>query len=561
MRQPSPTPTPVAAPDTITILMSQEPDVLLPGAGNSTQAREEVLAALWTDLVMRDDKNEYVAWGAESVPTVDNGGAKFVGDGGDKHLEVTFKIKKGLKWQDGNPVTSQDIKFTIELLQNPDFPATERTLSLKVADVLTPDDQTAVLQFMSENQAKKAAAEGWKYDNKDFYQDYANQSGPVLDPLYFTAADAGAHILPSHIVGKINPKDLPQSEFARKPVGDGPYKLRDWAPGERIVLEAAATGVFGPPKTDTIIYSIKADAPAVLAALATGEGQVATQIDLDADQSPELDKLEQQGKLKAYYVPATAYEHVSINLQVAALQDTRVRQALIYAMDRQAIVDKVLHGRSEVMNSWLAPSNWAYDDAAVTKYDFDLAKAKQLLTEAGYAPGADGILAKDGKPLKLTMITTTSKVRQTVGPLLQADLKQVGIDLAVEYLPANDFTAKLVGRKFDLALFRFTSDEDPDPTPVFHSANCPDGINFSCWRNEQADHLMSKAASSLSQEERKPLYSQLLRIWTEEVPDIPLFQSVNVSATTPSLQNFRPPAARGPETWNVHEWALAGQSR
>ncbi|MDA8217629.1 MAG: ABC transporter substrate-binding protein, partial [Dehalococcoidales bacterium] len=173
VRQPSPTPTLVVVPDTITVLMSQEPDVLLPGAGSSTQAREEVLAALWTDLVMRDDKNEYIPWGAESVPTVDNGGAQFVGDGADKHLEVTFKIKKGLRWQDGDPVTSKDVKFTLELLQNPDFPATERTLALKVADVLTPDDQTAVVQFMSENQAKKAAAEGWKYANKDFYRDYA----------------------------------------------------------------------------------------------------------------------------------------------------------------------------------------------------------------------------------------------------------------------------------------------------------------------------------------------------------------------------------------------------
>ncbi|MHB1414211.1 MAG: peptide ABC transporter substrate-binding protein [Chloroflexota bacterium] len=557
----APAPAPTQAPaaqgaKVVNVMLGQEPDTLMPGIG-SMLAKEEVLFALWTDLVVLNDKNEYVAWGAESVPTVDNGGAKFVGDGADKHLEVTFKIKKGLKWQDGNPVTSADVKFTIALAQNPDFPAEQRDLALKVADVLTPDDQTAVVQFMSENQAKKAAAEGWKYDNKDFYQGYEQTSGPVLDPLYMTVADY-VHLLPSHILSSVDPKDMAKSDFARNPVGNGPYKLKDWVSGQTLVLEAADTALMK-PQIPTVVFKLVSDSTAIVNALSAGEGDMTTQIQMDVDQSPELDKLEQQGKIKAYYIPGTAWEHIDFNVQKPGLDDKLVRQAIAYAVDRPTMIDKLLYGKSQPMDTWIAPPSWAIDDAAVAKYPYDPAKAKELLAQAGYKLGSDGVMEKDGQKLKFKLQTTDAKLRMAVAPLIQANLKEVGIAIETEFIPGRglfETTGPLLSHTFDIGLYTWISNPDPDGVDLYHSKNCPDGANFPCWKNAQFDDLITKAQSSLSEPERKPLYSQAEKIWTDELPSLPLFQRAVVAAATPKLQNFKPTPSNTPETWNINEWVL-----
>jgi ABC-type transport system substrate-binding protein len=142
--------------DTIVISMGQMPDTLHPAIG-SMQARSEGLMAVFTQPVRNDDRGEWVAIGLEQVPTIDNGGAKFVGDADDKHLEVTYKIRQGLKWQDGTPTTAKDIVYTWKLGMDPNFPATDRSRVAKVYSVEALDDRTAVAKYMSAKQARDAA--------------------------------------------------------------------------------------------------------------------------------------------------------------------------------------------------------------------------------------------------------------------------------------------------------------------------------------------------------------------------------------------------------------------
>lgn len=557
--QPTATVAQEPAAEQITILMAQEPDTLMPFIGQMT-AKEEVLNTLWTDLVKRNEKNEYVAFGAESVPTVENGGAKFVGEGEDKHLEVTYKIKKGLKWHDGTPVTSHDIKFTLDLVKNPDFPVEQRDLVLKVYDVETPDDQTAIVKFMSEKQAREAAQTGGKYGTPEFYAGYANQSGPVVDPLYFMVGDGNEnHILPKHILGNIDPKDLASSDYARNPVGTGPYKLVEWIPGERLVVEAVDTSLWGTPAIKTVIFRLVADANAILNALSAGEGQVVIQVGLDVDQSPELDKMESEGKIKAYYQPSTGWEHIDINLQKDIFKDKRVRQAMMYALDRQVIVDKLMYGKTQVLHTWITPPSWALDDASIVKYEYNPEKAKQLLAEAGWKMGSDGILEKDGVKFKIKLQTTTQAIRQAIAPLVQANWKAVGIDVEPEFLPGRglfESNGPLQTHTFDTAIYTWISDPDPDPTSLFLGKNCPDGANYPCYQDAEFDALVMQQSSMLSQADRKPIFQKLTKKWTEDLPTLPLFQRLNVTAAVPQLKNFKPTPTSTPETWNIHEWFL-----
>lgn len=167
-------PPPTAAPtakvvgpkDTIVLAMSQEPDILNPFIG-SMMARSLVTYMVWGSCVIQDNKAAWVPYLCESVPTLENGQAKFVGDGADKHLEATFKYKAGLKWQDGNPVKASDFIFGWKLYMNPKFPASDRTYAYKIYDVVAVDDRTFTLKFMSESQILQAAA-GTLKGNVDF---------------------------------------------------------------------------------------------------------------------------------------------------------------------------------------------------------------------------------------------------------------------------------------------------------------------------------------------------------------------------------------------------------
>jgi peptide/nickel transport system substrate-binding protein len=329
-------------------------------------------------------------------------------------------------------------------------------------------------------------------------------------------------------------------------------------PAQTIVLEAADNGLFK-PQIPTVVFKLVPDATAILNGLAAGEAQVSTQIGLDVDQSPELDKLAQEGKIKPYYIPASAWEHIDFNLMNEILADKNVRKAIAHAVDRKSIVDKRMFGKSVVMHSWIAPPHWAIDESAIIKYDYNPEKAKALLDQAGWKVGADGIREKDGKKLRLKLQTTTAKIRTLITPIVQDNLKQVGIAIEPEHLPGRGLfenNGPLMTHTFELGLYTWISDPDPSPNELYLSKNCPEGANYPCFKNEEFDKLGLQQASELSQAKRKEIISKMLKIWTDELPSLPLFQRLSVTAASPKLENFKPTPSQTPETWNIHEWFL-----
>lgn len=549
--------------DTIIVSMGQFPDTLHPAIG-SMMARTEVLGGVFTAPIRNDNRGEWVPIGVEQVPTVDNGGAKFVGDGEDKHLEVTFKIVNGLKWQDGTPTTSKDIQYAWQLSVDPKFPATGRSTPAKIAGIDTPDDKTAVVRYMTAKQARDAAQNGAYGLDASNWADYKDQKDPVVDAFYFLLPSTGNIWLPEHILSKIPPDQQQAADWSSKPIGNGPYKVVDVVPNQSITLQAVDDYFLGKPPTKTVVFRVITDTNAQLAALQAGEIDVATQVQgPDVDASQTLDAL--QG-YKPYYIPGTPWEHLDVNLTVPALQDKNVRKALIQSIDRQQIVDKILFGKTRIATSWIQPGipAWAYDESCLTPYSYDPNAATQLFQQAGYTKGADGMLAKNGQPLSLKLSTTDAVLRKSVAQVLQAQLKQIGVNLDLEFLPATPFFARegpLIQGTYDLGMYTWLTAPDPDTT-LYKSSAAPDsangfvGQNYPRYKNPQFDQLMTQASNELSVEKRKPLYCQAVKMWTDDVPVIPLFQRVVVTTARANMGNYRPTPTSTPETWNIWAWFI-----
>src|SRR5581483_10583845 len=294
---PTPTPTQTAA-GRVVVVLGQQPDTLMPRLG-SAMARAEVLGALHVEPVRADDKGSWVAMGVESVPTIENGGARWVGDGDDRHLEVTFKVRKGLKWHDGQPVTAADMRFHWSVVMNPKFGADDRTAEKKVNAVDVLDDQTAVYKYHSARQARDAAARGFMGLPPDEFKDWRDAKDPIVDALFMTVGG----FLPEHILGKLDPGAV-GSDFGRKPVLAGPYRFKEWVPDQTITLEAVPDHPLGAPSIGTVVFRIMRDPSAQIAALQAGEVDVLTQVQgPDVDRAPELDRFQVQGSYKVYYVP------------------------------------------------------------------------------------------------------------------------------------------------------------------------------------------------------------------------------------------------------------------
>jgi peptide/nickel transport system substrate-binding protein len=560
--------------DAIRIGMSQEPDSLF-SATSTLYVTGVVLGPVENGLVARDDKGVYHGDLAYFFPTVDNGGAFYTGQGKDKRLVVKYKLKRGVKWSDGAAFDSNDVIFGFRVVMDPDVQVGSRSVQQKIQNIDNPDAYTVIVNYMTSNEAAAAL----KKDPEGLVglKPFVDAGTPVVDSAY--NKNPTGPVYPQHILKQFEGHfgDIVSSDFARKPVGTGPYMVKDWTPGVSITLEANPNYNVQPekPRIKTLLFKIIADTNQLLAQLKTGDVQVATSDGLSLNQAPELDKLGDSGS-KAYYTPAATWEHVDFNLDRAVFQDVRVRQAIAYGLNRKDIVDKVLFGKSIQMDSWIPPlsSFSVMNDNMksyltkfpITKYDYNPDKAKQLLDQAGWTVGGDGIRAKGGQRLAFKWTTTAAnKQREAVTQIAQQNLKAIGMDVTLEYVPAQQFFADdgtVYHRLGDAMEFAWVSDIDPGGDELFDSTQIPSednnfsGQNIPGWKNARNDTLIRAATNSISVKEREAAYAEQQSIWSQEVPQVALFVRPNIAAAVTGLSNFRPANTNTPETWNAQEWFL-----
>lgn len=580
----APTEAPAAAPltpaDTIVLALQQEPDTLHPLIG-SMMARTIVMGAALIGCMNQDDTATWVPLGCETVPTLENGGAVWVGEGADKHLEISYKIRDGWRWTDGTPVTSKDAIYGWKLVMDPEMEVAGRTGTEKIYDVVATDDQNYIVILMSETQAKAAAA-GTLEGNvpfKDFQADYeesgyASQVGPVVDPVYFTFSPSW---LPSHVIGDVPAVEQSAIDWTQTPV-DGPYVIKEWKQGQEIVMELSDQPFpLGEPAIKTVIFRFFGETAAVIAALQNGEIDVVTGTGgLTVANAPDLDKIEAAGLYKMIYEPGYQWEHIDLNTQLFPFDDVKVRQALYYATDKQSLVDKLYYGKQSSTDLPVpAGLSWAYTDN-YTKYPFDPEKAKATLVEAGWNCDAIPCTKEiDGatKVLEFTLLTTDRADRQAVAQVLQQQWKAAGFGVNLQFLYGRGLFATasqngpLYSRTYQAAMYTWLTGDDPgfvglyDCTGIPNEDNAWSGQNYPGWCNEEATKALQMNEMdpevSLSRELRKPYLETFFQLWTAEVPVLPLFSNTRVYAVRAGLERYLPPPTSAPETWNIWEWTLS----
>jgi peptide/nickel transport system substrate-binding protein len=592
-----PTAAPTAAPeakpaDTVVVALQQEPDTLHPDIG-SMMARTIVLAPVFVGCLIQDDTTKWLPGGCESVPTVDNGGAKMVGDGADKHLEITYKIRKDWRWTDGTPVTTKDVIYRWKLQMNPEFEIADRSVIEKIYSITATDDQTYVVSVMSEKQAKAAAAGTLKGDvdfaalKADYGPDGANfaaQVGPVVDPVYWANFSMGW--LPEHILKDIAPKDQAASDFAKAPVGDGPFAVKEWKQGQDVTLAKSDKPFpLGDPKVNTIIYRFFGDSAGVKAALQNGEVDVAVgnTSGLSPADSPDLDKLEAAGAYKIKWQAGFAWEHIDLNTTKFPLDDVKVRQALAFATDKKGIADKLYFGKIKTVDlpgPCTAENCWAYSDN-YSKYEFNTDKAKQLLAEAGWDCKALPCTKKvtEGgkevtKKLEFTLMTTDRGDRQSLAQVIQKQWKAVNVGVNLQFLYGRGLFAAasaggpLYSRTFDAAIYTWIGGDDPQYKNLYGCGSVPTKENGFVGQNnpgfciKEADDALTQSETNadvaLSRDKRKPFIETFFKLWSENVPVLPLFAATEPYVYRAGFENFKVgPTQYSTVGWNSWEWALS----
>ena len=276
-------------------------------------------------------------------------------------------------------MTSKDAVYYWKLIMDPKFEVADRTFMEKIYEFTPVDDQTTVVKWMSKKQLKAAVAGTLTggVDFKAFQADY-EASFPTVD---FYAIDPSFWIAmnwrPEHLLGSIPADQQAASDWAKKPVGDGPYVVSDWKPGQEIVLTASDKPFpLGTPKIKTITFRIIADVGALKAALENGEIDAAlgSISGLSSSDGPDLDALAKGGVYAVDTVGGYQVEHIDLNTTKPPLDDVKVRQALYMATDRQKLVDTIYYGKKTVTDLLLPKGiGWAYPkEGDITPYKFDL---------------------------------------------------------------------------------------------------------------------------------------------------------------------------------------------
>jgi peptide/nickel transport system substrate-binding protein len=455
-------------------------------------------------LVMYDERNRLVPSLCMRVPTQANG---LISKDG---RTITYELRRGVRWQDGYPFTAADVAFSVQTITSPKVNAASTLGFDEISSLQTPNDHTVVVHL------------------KRPYAAFVS---------IFLAPGIGSGILPKHL---LEGKDVNHAAYNALPVGLGPFQYVHWTRGSSVEMRAYDGWWGGRPKLSSIVYKIIPDASAAINELRTHELSAFGRI--PNEQYPAARSVAQTRTLD---FSTTSYEHIDFNMDSPVLQDRRVREALAHAIDTVTIVQKVDHGSGVLSCSPVPVSSWAYY-AQTTCYDYDLDAARALLDSAGWDMHADGLRYKDGKPLRLTLVSTVGNLsRDETAIIIQAAFHRIGVQLQYIRYQANQLFANgsgiLSSGKYDLGMYAWYWGQDPDLSNLYSCATRPPhGQNYSRYCNPQVDALLDDALSHYDRARRRADYVQVQAIIAHDVPSVVLFQRVDHLTADAAFSNLDP---------------------
>lgn len=504
----------------LTIGFNQEPTVFNPHKLH-IEVDEGVQFALFDTLFFADGQGLFQPSLVSEVPTVANGGISADG------LAWRIKLRDDIKWHDGKPFTAEDVKFTIELLVNPKFNSWRRTGHELVRDlkVVSPTELT------------------WRME-KPF--------------AAYPSILAATFIVAAHSFDGVS--DLNNAPIDSKPVGTGPFKFISRTSGDNIVLEAN-TGYFAEgPHIQRLVFKYIPDATVMYAQFKAGDIDLHSLNYISPENYEEAKGL--AGKTAAIY-PSSTIECIAFNTAVPPLDELAVRQAIYYSYDKTSIIQSLYYGVPTATDSYM-PQQSFYYNPDLPKHEFSPDKAKQILEEAGWKVGSDGIRVKDGKRLSFTNSTTSGNhVREQMQQFFQQTLAEVGIEMKIENMPAAvlfaDFWMK---SQFHSVLHGqdYLTGSDPDTSDFFLSSNSAakggGGLNFWQYANPEVDKLLAKGNALFVPDERKPIYFKIQEIVRHDLPFMPLFQRARIVGYKTGLTGYKDNVNNRIDTWNINTWTF-----
>ncbi len=442
-------------------------------------------------------------------------------------IVYTFYLRQDVTWHDGAPFTADDVIYTFTSVQSPEFPGDSALTDLWSTVVLEKVDAYTVRFILREPYA------------------------PFLDHTTMG-------ILPVHILGGVAPAQLTDSAFNVEPVGTGPFMLDDMS-ARRVILESNPDYYGSRPYLDRIEFLLYQDEAAVFEARRRGEVAGIARVD-----SNHLTAIRQDDGLTLYSAPLSGYTMVYLNLDRGIFQDPAVRQAMMYAIDRQALVDDILSGQGIVIDSPILPNSWAYDPN-VTHYDYSQRKAIATLEENGwFDDDGDGVRERGTVRLEFALVTTDDAVRVRIAQQICEQLTEIGIYATPDIVPWDTLRNEVLKlRRYDAVLLAFQNlPPDPDPYPYWHSSQANErGFNFANLNNAQADALLQEARLTTDTETRYALYREFQDLFTRLVPSLPLYQPVYSYAVSSNVRDVQigPMLASGDRFRSVTSWYINTQ--
>jgi peptide/nickel transport system substrate-binding protein len=405
-------------------------------------------------------------------------------------LDWTFKLRHGVTFTNGQPLTSKDVKFSIEQTEKPSSPFS--FIDASIAKITTPDKYTVVIQ------TTKPSA-----------------------PLPADMAIFANSIVPYDYAG------MKPADFAKHPIGTGPFMLKSLTPGvEATFVRNPHYWRHGLPYLNSITFKDVADSNTRVNEVQGGEAQI--------DEFPAYSSiltLQNSGTVKIGAFPSSRVDFLAINNTKTPFNNVDVRRAIASAIDKKTLVKVVLFGHGTPAGAYMSPSSWSFDKS-IKGYPYDMKAAKAYLQKSPVPHGFSGTIT----------VASGNSDQQTMAQIIQASLAKLGIKITIQTLdPAAVYDARQNGN-FDLA-FGYDTTDIVDPDEIIRFVGAYDGgahALYSFYKNKKIDGWIAKAATLNTQAARQTLYFKVEQQWNRDQPDVPLYYTPEVYAYAANVHGFHP---------------------
>ena len=441
---------------------------------------------------------------------------------------VTFHLRKGLKWSDGQPLTARDIYFTFK-----------STMDARTA--AAPGPTSIITGYQDFRDGKIDAPPGLVVvDDNTFKINFDTPNAGFIPSISFL----GFQILPEHILGSVDPSQLQQHPFFQNPtVGSGPFTFVKYETDQYVQVERNPN-FWGPAPKLQRIFVHTATSDVATAQLQKGE-ILHTQISVS-----DTETIKNTPGLKVANKPAAGIFLMAPMFDGQKFHDKRVRQALVYAIDRQGIVDQVLKGYGRVVNSHIIGPDWAINPNLNT-YAYNPDKAKSLLQEAGWDPNTPVVInwmaGQGGADVQNSLL------------IAQSQLQAVGIKADFQPLERGPLLDAITKRNFDLVAYGggvYTVDPDSTSYVLMCQFAQPKGANNPAYCNPEVDRLFMEGRATTDQAQRAKAYQQASALINEDVSHVWLFVADAIYGYSDKLQAYKPHGDFNSAYWNSHEWSV-----